>query len=177
MFPRRGAIALVTTAIALVLLFNFKTPELASNNAVASTGGSTSTTRSSSSSSGSSTSRGSSSSSGSSTPSATPSNGTRAATGTETLTGSIIASRYGNTEVQVTISNGQITAVSALELPSGSRSGQISRYVEPILSSEALTAQSANIDIVSGATYTSEAYAQSLQSALDQASVSTQAAG
>ncbi len=79
--------------------------------------------------------------------------------------------------MQVTISNGQITSVSALQLPTGGRSGQISNYVEPILSSEALTAQSANIDIVSGATYTSEAYAQSLQSALDQAAVSITPAG
>ena len=93
------------------------------------------------------------------------------------MTGSIVSSRYGNTEVQVTISNGKITAVNALELPTGGRSGQISSYVEPILSSEALTAQSANIDIVSGATYTSEAYAQSLQSALDQAAVSIQPVG
>jgi uncharacterized protein with FMN-binding domain len=93
------------------------------------------------------------------------------------LTGAIVSSRYGNTEVQVTIANGQITAVTALQLPSGGRSGQISSYVEPILSSEVLTAQSANIDIVSGATYTSQAYAKSLQSALDQAAISIQPAG
>jgi uncharacterized protein with FMN-binding domain len=99
------------------------------------------------------------------------------ATGTETVTGAIVSSRYGDTEVQITFSNGKITAVTALELPTGGRSGQISSYVGPILSSEALTAQSANIDIVSGATYTSEAYAQSLQSALDQAAASIQAAG
>ena len=178
MFPRRGAIALVTTAIALVLLFNFKTPDaVTTNSGVALTGGSLSTTRSSASSGGSSNSSGTAGSGASPTPAAAPSSGPKAATGTETLTGSIFSSRYGNTEVQVTISNGKITAVNALELPSGGRSGQISSYVEPILSSEALTAQSANIDIVSGATYTSEAYAQSLQSALDQAAVSTQANG
>jgi uncharacterized protein with FMN-binding domain len=93
------------------------------------------------------------------------------------LTGAIISSRYGNTQVQITISNGSITAVTALQLPTGGRTGQISSYVEPILSSEALTAQSASIDIVSGATYTSQAYAKSLQSALDQAAVSVQLAG
>jgi len=60
---------------------------------------------------------------------------------------------------------------AALELPSGGRSSQISRFVEPILRSEALQAQSANIDGVSGATYTSTAYAQSLQSALDSAGI------
>jgi uncharacterized protein with FMN-binding domain len=173
MFPRRGAIALVTTAIALVLLFNFKTPdELSTNTGVASTGGSLSSTRSSSS-----ATAAPSSSSGSPSATAAPSSGTGAATGTETLTGSIVSSRFGNTEVQVTISNGRITSVTALEMPTGGRSGAISNYVEPILSSEALTAQSANIDIVSGATYTSDAYARSLQSALDQAAVSTQANG
>jgi len=173
MFPRRGAIALVTTAIALVLLFNFKTPDQVPTAAgIASTGGSLSTTSGTTGSSSSSSTSGTSSGS---TAQASPS--AAAATGTETLTGAVYSSRYGNTQVQVTITNGQITAVTALQLPSGGRSGQISQYVEPILSSEALTAQNANIDIVSGATYTSEAYAQSLQSALDQAAVSTAPAG
>jgi uncharacterized protein with FMN-binding domain len=71
--------------------------------------------------------------------------------------------------VRVTVSNGKITEVQAIELPSGGRSGQISSYAAPILANEALQAQSASIDIVTGATYTSEAYANSLQSALDQA--------
>ncbi len=182
MFPRRGAIALVTTAMALVLLFNFKTPDqLSTSDGVASIGGSLSTTPGSSSATGStrSSATGStgSSANGSSGSVATPSSGTRAATGSETLTGSAVSSRYGTTQVQVTISNGRITAVTTLQLPTGGRSGQISRYVEPVLSSEALTAQSANIDIVSGATYTSEAYARSLQSALDQAAVQVRPAG
>ena len=63
--------------------------------------------------------------------------------------------------------------IEAVELPTGGRSGEISAYAEPILASEALTAQSANIDIVSGATYTSEAYTRSLQSALDQAGIAS----
>jgi len=183
MFPRRGAIALVTTAIALVLLFNFKTPDqIPAAYGVASTSGSLSTTGSSTGSTGvaASPSAGASPSSAASpsagaTPSAAAS--ANSATGSETLTGSAVQSRYGNTQVQVTITNGQITGVTALQLPTGGRSGQISQYVQPILSSEALTAQSANIDIVSGATYTSEAYAQSLQSALDQAAVSVTPAG
>jgi uncharacterized protein with FMN-binding domain len=183
MFPRRGAIALVTTAMALVLLFNFKTPDQPSGSTgIASTGGSLSTTGSggsTSSSTGNASSNGSASSggSGSAGSSSTPSATSGATTGSETLTGEVVASRYGSTQVQVTISNGQITSVTALQLPTGGRSGQISQYVESILSSEALTAQSANIDIVSGATYTSEAYAQSLQSALDQAAVTTTPAG
>ncbi len=185
MFPRRGAIALVTTAIALVLLFNFKTPDqVPVTNGIASTGGSASTTsgtsgsgRSSSSSGGSSGSTSTSGTTSGSAAQAPPTAGAPAATGTETLTGAVYSSRYGNTQVQVTITNGQITSVTALQLPTGGRSGAISAYVEPVLSSEALQAQSANIDIVSGATYTSEAYAQSLQSALDQAAVTTAPAG
>ena len=165
MFPRRGAIALVTTAMALVLLFNFKTPDQQTITAgIASTNSNLSATGPASGSSSSTTTSGSSSS-------------TAGSTTAETLTGAVVASRYGNTQVQVTISNGRITAVTALQLPTGGRSGQISQYVESILSSEALTAQSANIDIISGATYTSEAYAESLQSALDQAAVTTTPAG
>jgi uncharacterized protein with FMN-binding domain len=179
MFPRRGAIALVTTAMALVLLLNFKTPDqLSGGTGTASTGGSLSTTGSASGSSGSTGSTGSTTGGSGSTGSvATPSTGTGRVSGSATLTGEAVASRYGSTQVQVTITNGQITSVTALQLPTGGRSGQISRYVEPILSSEVLTAQSANIDIVSGATYTSEAYAQSLQSALDRAAVSIAPAG
>ena len=60
--------------------------------------------------------------------------------------------------------------VTALQLPSGDgNSRRISRVVEPILRDEALTAQTAQIDLVSGATYTSRAYETSLQAALDKA--------
>jgi uncharacterized protein with FMN-binding domain len=67
------------------------------------------------------------------------------------------------------MTGGKITDVTALQLPSQGRSGFISQSVAPILQGEAISAQSASIDTVSGATYTSQAYAQSLQSALDQA--------
>ena len=93
------------------------------------------------------------------------------AAGTSTVTGSVVSTRYGDVEVSITIANGKVASVQAVELPSGGRSGRISDYAGPILSSEALQAQSAQIDIVSGATYTSQAYAQSLQSALDQAGI------
>jgi uncharacterized protein with FMN-binding domain len=71
--------------------------------------------------------------------------------------------------VQVTISGGALTKVTALQLPDrDGRSRQIASTAEPVLREEALTAQSASIDLLSGATFTSEAYAESLQSALDQ---------
>ena len=72
-------------------------------------------------------------------------------------------------QVAVTVKGGQITDVTALQLPSSDRhSLSISQAVEPMLREEALQAQSANIDLISGATYTSTGYARSLQSALDQ---------
>ena len=85
------------------------------------------------------------------------------------MTGTEIDTRYGPVQVQVTVTNGKIASVTATQLPSGGRSGRISDYAAPILSGEAMTAQSAQIDLVSGATYTSSAYEQSLQAALDQA--------
>jgi uncharacterized protein with FMN-binding domain len=77
---------------------------------------------------------------------------------------------FGPVQVQVTIAGGKITDVVALQLPSGQgHSAAIAAYAAPILRSEALTAQSAQIDLVSGATYTSQGYASSLQAALDAA--------
>ncbi len=93
--------------------------------------------------------------------------GSGGATGQRTVMGPVVDTRWGPVQVEVTVSGSQLVDVAALELPSGGRSSQISRFVEPILRSEALQAQSANIDGVSGATYTSAAYAQSLQAALD----------
>ncbi|MGW3570686.1 FMN-binding protein [Streptomyces sp. NPDC000941] len=75
-------------------------------------------------------------------------------------------------QLAVTFSKGKITAVKALQTPSGDgRSQQIASYAVPQLTSETLSAQNAQIDAVSGATYTSEGYVQSLQSALDKAGV------
>jgi uncharacterized protein with FMN-binding domain len=85
------------------------------------------------------------------------------------VTGNAIQIPFGTVQVQVTLQNGTITDVQALQLPNGGHSGQISAYAGPQLRSEALQAQSAQIDTISGATYTSYGYQQSLQSALDQA--------
>jgi uncharacterized protein with FMN-binding domain len=70
----------------------------------------------------------------------------------------------------VTVSDGKVTEVTAVEYPTGNpRDRQINSYALPQLRTEALAAQSADIDTVSGATYTSDGYKQSLQSALDSA--------
>ena len=72
--------------------------------------------------------------------------------------------------VRVVISNGHISDVQAVTLPTDrAESAYISSVVGPMLRTEVLQAQSANIDIISGATYTSQSYAQSLESALQQA--------
>jgi uncharacterized protein with FMN-binding domain len=85
-----------------------------------------------------------------------------------TATGDAVDTRYGSAQVRVTVKNGKITNIEALELQGNDpRSLEISSSAEPILKQEALTKQSADIDAVSGATYTSGSYDQSLQSALD----------
>ena len=86
--------------------------------------------------------------------------------------GSTVSTRYGDVQVRVTVANGRIVDVKSLQLPEDRpRSARISDFAGPELRDEALQAQSANIDVVSGATYTSDAYARSLQSALDQAGI------
>jgi uncharacterized protein with FMN-binding domain len=82
-----------------------------------------------------------------------------------------VDTRFGTVQVQVTVEGGTIVDVTALQLPTGGRNSQESAYAEPILRSEALQAGSASIDTVSGATYTSMGYIQSLQSALDSAGI------
>ena len=77
---------------------------------------------------------------------------------------------YGNIQVKVTVGGGKITNVQFLDYPQDrDRSIAINRAAIPLLSSEAIQAQSANVDVISGATATSQAFVQSLQSALDQA--------
>ncbi|MEU1664306.1 FMN-binding protein [Streptomyces sparsogenes] len=106
-------------------------------------------------------------------PSPSPSTAhTTSASPTGTYTGDTFNTRYGPVQLAVTLAQGKITAVKALQTPSGDgRSQQIASYAVPQLTSETLSAQSARIDAVSGATYTSEGYVQSLQSALDKAGV------
>jgi uncharacterized protein with FMN-binding domain len=101
--------------------------------------------------------------------SGTPTNTTPTTGGaTRSLTGDPFDNRYGTVQVRVTVQGRTITNVTMIQMPdSHERSLEISQEAAPLLLQEALQAQSAQIDIVSGATYTSEGYAQSLQSALD----------
>jgi uncharacterized protein with FMN-binding domain len=86
--------------------------------------------------------------------------------------GSTSSTPYGDVQVAITVSGGKISNVTFLSLPnSDNHSARISSQASPMLKSQTLSAQSAGIDGVSGATYTSEGYVQSLQSAIDSAKV------
>jgi uncharacterized protein with FMN-binding domain len=100
------------------------------------------------------------------TPTSTSTQGT--SSGTRSALGQTINTRYGPVQVKVTETAGRITNVTPAQLPSqDSHSQAIAAYAAPKLRQEAIAADSARIDVVSGATYTSDGYAQSLQSALD----------
>ncbi|MFE1238350.1 FMN-binding protein [Streptomyces tendae] len=89
--------------------------------------------------------------------------------GTQVLTGDAAQTQYGPVQVRVTVSGGRITDAEALQAPKGGRSDQVTADAVPKLNQAAVAAGNADIDAVSGATYTSAGYTQSLQSALDRA--------
>jgi len=152
---RRIVTALAGTVTALVMLFGYHTSTAGSGITAAVPTGPV-TTGSSSGSSGSSSSSGSSGS----------------AAGAQTYTGDTVQTQWGPVQVQVTVSGGEITDVTTLQHPSGnSRDEEINAYALPVLRENVLSAQSADIDLVSGATVTSQGYVGSLQSALDQANL------
>lgn len=149
---RRIALALLSTASAVALLFGYHTSTAgplatASSPSVALVTGTSAT------------------SSTSGTSGASSTSGTSG-----TVTGGVAQTRWGPVQVRVTLADGTITAVDVVQYPNGNgKDQQINSYALPILVQETLDAQSADIDMVSGATVTSVGYAQSLQSALDEA--------
>jgi uncharacterized protein with FMN-binding domain len=109
-------------------------------------------------------------------PSSSSSSGTSGGSGgstttvSRTVTGDTIQTRWGPVQVKITVKSGKLTEVTAMQYPTDNpRDQEINSFALPRLRSEALQAQSADIDTVSGATYTSDGYRQSLQSALDSA--------
>lgn len=100
----------------------------------------------------------------------TGSSGSTSAPTTRTVTGPVVGTAYGPVQIALQVKGSTITGVNVLQQPSGNpQSDQINSYALPVLVRETLDRQSGSIDMVSGATYTSTGYAQSLQSALDQA--------
>ncbi|GAA4362944.1 hypothetical protein GCM10023166_05800 [Paeniglutamicibacter cryotolerans] len=105
---------------------------------------------------------------GPSTTSPTPAKAKAPASGS--YAGLTESTQYGNVQVRITVVAGKVTDVAALQLTDrDTRSVSISNQAAPILRQEILRAQKASVQTVSGATYTSDAYLSSLQSALDQA--------
>ena len=96
--------------------------------------------------------------------------GSSAASGT--YTGDAVSTRFGDVQVEITVEDGTITASKVTQVPwSDHRDQEINAVAVPLLNQEAVDAQSADIDMVSGATYTSQGYVASLQSAIDQANL------
>jgi uncharacterized protein with FMN-binding domain len=90
----------------------------------------------------------------------------------KTYAGSVAQTRWGPVQVKITVQDGKLTKVTVVQQPNGNRRDQeINDQALPILIDETVTAQSAKIDMVSGATVTSEGYVQSLQAALDEAGI------
>jgi uncharacterized protein with FMN-binding domain len=165
---RRIVLWFLSTVSAVVLLFGYHTSTsgpTASATAQAPVGGSLATTSTTTTSGGTGGS-GTGSSSGSSS-------GTSGSAGSgTTVTGAVAQTRWGPVQVQVTTDgSGAITDVEVLQYPSGNHEDdQINAYALPRLVQSTLDAQGSDIDMVSGATVTSDGYLQSLQSALDQIS-------
>jgi hypothetical protein len=154
---RRITLWVLSTLSALVLLFGYSTstsgPQATSapSSIHASTAAGSSDTESSG---------------GSAT---TPGSGSTSS-GAKTVTGSVAQTQWGPVQVQLTVSGGRVTDVSVIQYPDGNgRDQEINSQALPVLTQETVDAQSADIDMVSGATVTSKGYLESLQSALDEA--------
>jgi uncharacterized protein with FMN-binding domain len=147
---RRVFLAFISTVAALVLVLSFKThgsSSLATPPAAVSTATPSSTTTATT---------------------TTPAKKTT----TMTVTGDSVDTRYGPVQVQIKVTNGKVVSAAAVDYPTNDpRDQQINSYAIPALNQEAVNAGNANIDMVSGATFTSDGYIQSLQSALDKAGV------
>lgn len=141
---RRVILAIVSTTAVLVLILSFKTHSVSS---LATPPAAVATP----------------------TPTSTPRTTTATTTAaTKTVTGDSINTRFGPVQVKITVTNATITSASAIDYPVDTpRDQQINAYAIPTLNQEAVGSTSANINMVSGATYTSMGYLQSLQSALN----------
>lgn len=153
----RIILAIAGTAVVLVLLLSFKSQTSTSALVPAAVGPSPD--------------QGTGSSGTGTSSTGTPSSGsTGTSAGGKTVTGNVVQTIYGPVQVKITVANGKVTGAQALEYPDGTpRDDQINSYAIPALQQETLGVSSPNIDAVSGATYTSQGYIGSLQSALDKA--------
>ncbi|MER7753786.1 FMN-binding protein [Kitasatospora sp. NPDC097643] len=154
---RRAIVSCTATTAGVILLLSLKPHQDAGPTAVVGSGGGAG-------------SPGAAAPSSAATGSAGSTGSVGSAGATRKVAGTAVNTRYGPVQVQVTLSGSRITTVDVLRYPTGDRRDrEINGSALPLLNQEAIAAQSAAIDVVSGATYTSEGYIRSLQSALDQA--------
>jgi uncharacterized protein with FMN-binding domain len=153
---KRIVIALLSTISGLVLLFSYPTSTNRSVTAdtapAAGTGTGTTTTA------------------GAAAAPTTAAAPAAAAAASGTFTGATVQTRWGPVQVQIVVANGKVTSADAIQYPTGNgNDARINSYAIPKLNAEVVKAQSAKIDMISGATVTSGGYLQSLQDAIDQA--------
>ena len=158
--PIRAVVTLVATVVVLVLLVSFRTPPSNSLSVLPPLRPSASATAAPTP-----------TASGSPPPGGASPTPTPSSTGSElkngSFTGQDFPNFYGDVQVKVVVSGGKVTDVVAVRYPTDRpQSAYISSVAVPLLRTEVLQAQSAQIDVISGATFTSESYAQSVQSAL-----------
>jgi uncharacterized protein with FMN-binding domain len=160
---RRFAVAVMSTISGLVLLFSYHTSLNQQGSALAAgippgTGSATDTTEPTDDGSGTDATAEPDSSAGTKT------------TSSKKYTGEVAQTQWGPVQVEITVKNGKITAAQAVQYPNGNpRDQEINAYAVPALNQATVSAQSAQIDALSGATVTSDGYIQSLQSAIDKA--------
>ncbi|MEU4223982.1 FMN-binding protein [Nonomuraea sp. NPDC026600] len=143
---KRALLAVVTTVIGLVLLLSFKPHDVTGAAQPPAALAQTQT---------------------SATPAPTSA---QQSAGARTVDGDAADTRWGPVQVQISVTGGKISSVQVLQAPNENRRDvEINNTALPILQEETMSAQSAQIDSVSGATYTSDGYIQSLQSAIDRA--------
>lgn len=165
---RRIVVWIASTLTIVVLLFGYHT----STNRATVVGGTTASGTAPSSSSGTGSSSAGSPPDDPSSSGSTGSSSSKKSSSTKTVTGDVAQTEWGPVQVVLTIKSGKVTAVNVAQYPDGNpRDAQINSYALPILVQETISAQSAQIDMVSGATVTSDGYLQSLQSALDKAGI------
>ena len=167
--------ALALTGVGSALVLGFKTTDTPSVTTTGVTTTGSNVTAGSKGSSGASGSSGSSSTTGSSSSSSSGSGSSSSGSSTSatwadgTWTGDAISEPWGKFQVAVVISNGTISSISVVRSPSDRHSSSINSQAVPMLTQSVMASGGMSIDMVSGATWTSESYSESLQSALDAA--------
>ena len=169
---RRITTWLLSTISALVLLFSYHTSTDSGAAASVVAQSDTDTGTSPSTGSGSTDTPSTGTSDGGSSSSGTSGDSGSSSSAAKTYTGDAVSTRFGDVQVKITVVDGKVTDAEVTQVPWNDHKDQeINSYAVPILNQEAVDQQSADIDMVSGATYTSQGYIGSLQSAIDQANL------